>query len=367
MLYINIVVIGLLILQDFLLWVLGAYRFVDYSKQKEKVAWPMVSILVPARNEEVHLPACLQSLEKLDYPESQLQFVIADDQSDDNTLYIIKEWVTNGDNRVLVAIDSPRSKPINGKANALSQMARLARGELLLFTDADCTVNPAWVKEMVRAHRKEGGLVTGITAVRTTSLFSAMQSLDWWLTLGMIKCTSDLVGSVTAMGNNMLVSKEAYLKVGGFENLPFSVTEDFALAQALIEKGFRPVHQVSPRSLVITKGERTFVELLKQRKRWMKGAMSLPWYWILLLALQCGFFPAIIYLFIYDVYLGTGAWAMKIFVQSLFINGFARRTGIRISGPHLLLFEFYYMMVSWCTIVYYFWPSSINWKERHYK
>lgn len=366
-LYVNIIVIGFLILQDFLLWLLGTYRFIDYSTRKGKVEWPQVTILVPARNEEVHLPACLQSLERVDYPENDIQFIIGDDQSADNTPYIIKEWVTQGKNRVFVAVDSPQSKKINGKANALSQMARSANGELLLFTDADCSVNPDWVKEMVGAYRKEGGLVTGITAVGSASLFSSMQSLDWWLTLGMIKCTSDLVGSLTAMGNNMLVSKEAYLEVGGFENIPFSVTEDFALAQALIEKGFRPVHQVSPQSLVMTKGERSFVELLKQRKRWMKGAMSLPWYWILLLALQCGFFPAIISLLIYNMYWGMAVWLIKIVIQSLFISGFSDRAGIKISGLHLLLFEFYYLMVSWCTIVYYFWPSSINWKERHYR
>ena len=99
----------------------------------------------------------------------------------------------------------------------------------------------------------------------------------------------------------------------------------------------------------------------------MKGAMSLPWYWILLLAFQCGFFPAIISLLIYNMYWGMAIWLIKIVIQSLFINGFARRTGISVSGLHLLLFEFYYLMVSWCTIVYYFWPSSINWKDRHYR
>jgi cellulose synthase/poly-beta-1,6-N-acetylglucosamine synthase-like glycosyltransferase len=367
MLYINIIVIGLLILQDFLLWLLSTYRWIDHTAGKKIVNWPLVTILVPARNEEIYLAACLQSLERLDYPESRLQLIIGDDQSSDNTAYIIKEWATKGNNRVFVAVHSTQSKQINGKANALSQMARLAKGELLLFTDADCTVNPAWVKEMVSAYRVAGGLVTGITAVRTPSLFPAMQSLDWWLTLGMIKCTSDLLGSVTAMGNNMLVGKEAYLEVGGFENVPFSVTEDFALAQALIEKGFRPVHQVSSRSLVMTKAERSFAELLKQRKRWMKGAMALPWYWILLLALQCGFFPAIIYLLTYNAYWGMGIWLVKIVIQSLFIDGFAGRAGIKVASLHLLLFEFYYLMVSWCTIVYYFWPSSINWKERHYR
>ena len=139
----------------------------------------------------------------------------------------------------------------------------------------------------------------------------------------MIKCTSDLAHSVTAMGNNMLVGKEAYSAVGGFENIPFSVTEDFALAHALIGKGYKPVHQVSHRSLVMTKAEKNLFELMKQRKRWMKGAMSLPWYWILLLALQCGFFPAIIYLLIYNPFLSTGVWLGKVTIQSLFIRMFA--------------------------------------------
>jgi len=172
---------------------------------------------------------------------------------------------------------------------------------------------------------------------------------------------------VTAMGNNMLVGRSAYLEVGGFENLPFSVTEDFALAQSLIKKGFRPINQVSSRSLVMTKGERNLSDLLKQRKRWMKGAMSLPWYWILLLGLQCGFFPAIIYLFAYNLNWAIGVWLIKIFLQSLFIKGFAARAGIHVAHLQLFLFEFYYLMTSWCTIVYYFWPSSIYWKERQYK
>src|SRR5690606_8234440 len=120
MLYINIIVIVLLIAQDFLLWLFSTYRFIDHTAGKKIIDWPRVTILVPARNEEIHLPVCLQSLEKLDYPESQLQFVIADDQSADNTPYIIKEWVTKGKNRILVAVDSPQSKKINGKANALS-------------------------------------------------------------------------------------------------------------------------------------------------------------------------------------------------------------------------------------------------------
>src|SRR5690606_20837076 len=171
-------------------------------------------------------------------------------------------------------------------------------GDLLLFTDADCQVNPGWVKEMVCAFRASFGVVTGITAVRSMGFFAKMQAIDWWLTQSMIKGTADLAYSFTSMGNNMLISREAYWKVGGFQGLPFSVTEDFALAQAAIEKGYKPVQQVSAGALVMTKSEKNISELLKQRKRWMKGAMALPWYWIVLLALQCGFFPAMLFVVI---------------------------------------------------------------------
>jgi len=367
MLYLNIIVIGLLITQDILLWFLCKYHFVDHVRGEIKVQWPKVTVLVPARNEEKYLPACLRSLERLKYPQGRLQFIIGDDQSTDRTPQIIKEWVAQGKDRIFVDVASPPSQKVNGKANALSQMAKLAEGEVFLFTDADCEVGPHWVTELVSAYGARNGLITGITAVRTDSFFSAMQSMDWWLTLGMLKVSSDLSLAVAAMGNNMLVGRQAYMEAGGFEGIPFSVTEDLAMAKVLINKGYKPSHQVSDKSLVVTKSEKNLWELLKQRKRWMNGALSLPWYWILLLALQTGFFPAIVYfLFTYPVW-GFPIWLSKMVFQSLFIENFAHRSGVKVSWFHLLCFEFYYLMISWSTIVYYFWPSSINWKERQYR
>jgi cellulose synthase/poly-beta-1,6-N-acetylglucosamine synthase-like glycosyltransferase len=364
---INLAVVGLLILQDLLLWLIGKYGFIDHARHRDLKEWPKVSILIPARNEEIHLPACLQSLESLEYPEDKLQFIIGDDQSTDTTPFIIKEWTAKMGNRLMVVVDGSGRKTLNGKAHTLNQMTSLADGELLLFTDADCTVNAGWVKEMVRAYRPSFGLVTGITAVKANTVFSWMQSLDWWATLGMVKAISDLGHNVTAMGNNMLVSKQAYTEVGGFDKVASSVTEDLALAQALTKKGYRPAQQVSAGALVMTKSEKNFSDLLRQRKRWMRGAMSLPWYWKLLLGMQCGFFIAIILLLFYNIWWAIGLWLGKIIVQSLFIKGISAKAGLGIWGFYLFLFEFYYLIVSWCTIVYYFWPSSINWKERHYR
>src|SRR5690554_1355134 len=170
MMYLNIIVIGLLVAQDLLLWLIGKYRFIDHAKGKKIGMWPTVSVLVPARNEEQHLPACLESLARINYPQERLQIIVGDDHSTDNTSSIVKEWVVKGKNRLFIPVVTSDSRKVNGKANALSQMAKMAEGEFFLFTDADCMVNPSWVMELVSAYNSRHGLVTGITTVRTGSL-----------------------------------------------------------------------------------------------------------------------------------------------------------------------------------------------------
>jgi cellulose synthase/poly-beta-1,6-N-acetylglucosamine synthase-like glycosyltransferase len=366
MIYINMAVIVLLILQDFVLWILTHSNFKIYHQRDSKSKLPQVSVLVPARNEEIDLPFCLKSLSQLDYPTDRIEFIIGNDQSTDNTPGIVKDWVLQGKNRVMVEVSPADPRKINGKANALSQMVKVACGEYYFFTDADCEVPPLWIREMLKAYHSENGVITGITAVRPNSFFAAMQGMDWWITLGMVKIMADLQRPMTAMGNNMMISKEAYWTVGGFEGIPFSVTEDFTIAQALMKKGFHPIHQVIPQTLIWTKSERNIEGLLKQRKRWMNGALSLPWYWFVLLTLQFGFFPALIMVLQNNLFWGLCLWATKLIFQSLFIRDFAARTGTKVPLLYLLCFELYYLIVSWSTILYYFWPSAVNWKERKY-
>lgn len=366
MFYINMAVIVLLIIQDFFLWILTRSNFIDHAQKNRYKAFPRVSVLVPARNEENNISLCLEALSRLDYPADKIEFIIGNDQSTDRTPFMISDWVLREKNRFMVDVNPADPKKINGKANALSQMVKVASGEYYFFTDADCTVPRLWIREMQDAFLPEHGIITGITAVRPRSVFAAMQGIDWWITLGMVKIMADLRRPMTAMGNNMMVSKTAYWEVGGFEGIPFSVTEDFALAQALLEKGYHPAHQVTAKTLVWTKSERGFGGLLKQRKRWMSGAISLPWYWLILLSLQFGFYPAILAVLQQDPALGMVLWTIKLLLQSLFIRDFAGKTGTGVSLLYLLCFEFYYVIVSWSTILYYFWPSAINWKERKY-
>ena len=114
--------------------------------------FPMVSVLVAARNEELNLPYCIESLRALDYPSDRIEFLIGDDQSSDQSSKIIKAF-QELDKRVIYQEIIPEQSGLLAKANVLDQLAGKAKGEYLLFVDADVVVNPQWARGMVVEQR----------------------------------------------------------------------------------------------------------------------------------------------------------------------------------------------------------------------
>lgn len=367
MITVGLIGIMLLLIQNLFLVISLRTNFKDFSKAEIK-DFPLISILIPSRNEAAQLPHCLEALAKLDYPKDKLQILLGDDNSTDLTSQIIQSWIEINPHAQFCEIkENQFPKMINGKANALAQMAKFAIGEYLLFTDADCTVPKYWVKEMTAAAlESKAGFVTGVTSIKHKGLFSVLQDLDWIFSLGMIKVLSDLGLSVTTMGNNMLISKEAYDAVGGFENVEFSLTEDFEIAQAIQREGFAGCHQVSAANLIYTNGQPSWGSLWEQRKRWMYGAMKLPFLMKLLLGLQALFLPLVVFLIYHYLWLGCWLWLIKLIFQSYFIFQLKKKVRQNINLFYLIVFEIYYLFTAWTTILYYFWPSKINWKGRKY-
>jgi cellulose synthase/poly-beta-1,6-N-acetylglucosamine synthase-like glycosyltransferase len=360
-------IIFLLILQDALLIFFLRYHFLVYPIVDRK-KWPKITVLIPARNESENLPECLRSLEKMDYPKDQLQIILGNDQSTDGTLTIMKDWqMKDVEVKIIDIQENPSPQKMNGKAHALSKMIEEATGDYLLFTDADCEVGELWVKSMVSAVvQSKASYVTGVTWVKSEGLFQRLQNLDWVLTLGMVKVMTDRGKSITSMGNNMLIHKNDYLTVGGFEAAPFSLTEDFEIAKCLNQHGFEGIHHVSKENLVFTKGKSTIKSLLSQRQRWMSGAMGLSFPWKLLLGLQVLFFPAILLFLMSNGWIAGWIWFVKILLQSYFIRQVLSKTEQYIPWKTLFLFEIYYIYTSWMTLLYYFFRSTVEWKGRKY-
>lgn len=357
---------GLLIVQYVVLLIFLKENWKNHFSQSKRT--PKVSVLVAARNEEKHLHGLLRSLAKLDYPADQLEILIADDQSEDRTAQIVAEWVGNGANGKLISISSDQRNLFqkNGKANALAILSEQASGDYYFFTDADCEVPGNWINEGINCFDKKTGLVIGITQVKSRNLFQKMQEIDWWNTLGIVKAVTDLNLPATGLGNNMVISREAYDECGGFKKIPFSLTEDLEISKAISKHGFKIKHQVSENFLLKTKAEKDLSSLLKQRKRWMAGVLTLSFSWKIILGLQFLYYPAILVLIGINWQLGLSILGFKILFQSLFLSFFSGKVKQKIGLLPLLLFEFYQIWNLSLTILYYFWPGQIEWKSRKY-
>ena len=240
----------------------------------EETDLPGVSVIVAARNEEKNILRCLESLDKLIYPEGKLEIILVDDQSTDNTGRIIDEFIS--DKKIFRKIISKKeTEKLKGKTNALANGLEVANNEIIMTTDADCEVKPTWVKRTASYYFNNVGMVNGVTTQTAFDHFSGMQSLDFIYLLIVASSTINLGNPISCIGNNMSYRKEAYDEVGGYENLPFSVTEDFNLMMAIhrLEK-YKIIFPVDKDTLVTSLPCPDIKSLLHQKKRWAVGGLG---------------------------------------------------------------------------------------------
>lgn len=137
--------------------------------------WPRVSLLIPAHQEEAHLEQKLRQSLALDYPSELLEIIVCSDGSEDRTAQLALR-VADEDDRVRVLIKSQRE----GKAAALNDMAALATGQVLVFTDASASLEPKTLRELVLALSMPNvGVATCAYAVRAGKSATGAERQYW--------------------------------------------------------------------------------------------------------------------------------------------------------------------------------------------
>lgn len=329
-------------------------------------ARPRVSILVAARNEAATIMRCLESLHRLHYPPGLLEILIADDASTDDTAAIVARYIADKPQFRLLRVRH-RLGTARGKSNALAHLCRAATTHYFFITDADMCLPPEWVHTMLAATADARvGIVTGITTAGG-SWFGRLQGLDWLFGMNLIRLLSDLGLPVTAIGNNMLVTRAAYESIGGYEALAFSITEDLQLFSLIVRQGWRFRNLCSAGVLGVTVPQPTAVCLLRQRKRWMKGAVRLPAFLSVLFGGYALFYVIVCWPGLLPVAWVWGLYAGKLLCQTLFLHSTLRQVGRRESLAVLLLYEPYLCLMSVAVVGYTLWPGAIWWKERQYQ
>lgn len=360
---IAIIIVGSAILIELLLIIFWASNFKSSPTILEN--YPTVDILIAARNEQDNIAACLNSLVVLDYPKEKITICVGDDASDDNTWQLIEKYAAEHSHIQGFQITKQITRG-NGKANVLAQLAHKCQGDWIFITDADIQVPKLWVHTMLAsASTKKAELVTGTSLVEGKPWLAKFQRLDWLYATSMLKVISDLGVPVTTMGNNMAIRRKVYEGVGGFENLPFSVTEDLELFKA-VQKNHKTINLWSPDVLNKSTPQPSLVGLLKQRKRWMRGAFELPFQLLGILILEAIYLPAILILIFCNPMLGCSLWLLKWVLKYMFGYLSAKKLEENVSIFDSFVAEWYSVFFSLASVLYYFWPGKIAWKGRKY-
>ena len=202
----------------------------------------MVSVLIPARNEERSIANCVGSILAQDYP--SFEVLVLDDQSSDATRTILERMaIAHPELRILHG--EPPSGNQVGKNWACSQLARQAQGELLLFTDADTLHRSDTLQIIVATLMGEGAdLLTGFPhqEVHTWGERLLVPFFSWaflcFIPLA-LAYKLRLPFLSMAVGQLMLFRRDAYLAIGGHDFVGSSMVDDISLARRIKASGLR--------------------------------------------------------------------------------------------------------------------------------
>jgi chlorobactene glucosyltransferase len=204
----------------------------------------MVSVIIPARNEAHIIETVVRSVLASDY--APFEVLVVDDRSTDDTAAIVRR-IAAEDARLRLVAGSELPAGWFGKPWACAQGYRAARGELLLFTDADTRHAPELLSRAVGALEDlRADMLSVIAHQRCVTFWERIVMPQIWLLLG-LRYPPEKVNRATkpsqvvANGQFILATRAAYEQLGTHAAVRHEVAEDLALAQATVRAGRRLV------------------------------------------------------------------------------------------------------------------------------
>jgi chlorobactene glucosyltransferase len=226
----------------FLLSLANHYEMWRFTHGPEIIDGPLVSVLIPARNEEKNIERCLNSLRNQIY--KNYEILVINDNSTDGTGKIL-ERISAEDNRIKVFTGKSLPDDWYGKPFALHQLSANAKGEILLFTDADTIHNPSSISWAVTNLQKlDADMISGYIGqvflkfgeVITVPLMFFLTGFVIPLFLNRFSRKSWFSA---AIGQYIAIKHEVFKAIGGCETFKKKTSEDIYMARFVKRKGYK--------------------------------------------------------------------------------------------------------------------------------
>lgn len=234
--------------------------------------YPMITVLIPAHNEEMVIARTVDAMSRLIYPKDRLEIIVVNDCSKDKTGKILAEKCVKYPQLKVVTLEPPAGA--KGKSNALNHGLKESKGEYIVVYDADNTPERRAVLYLVQAILKDEKLGAVVGKFRTRNKEASLLtrfinvetlSFQWLLQAG--RC--HFFGITTIPGTNFIVRRSLLESMNGWN--VNALTEDTELTIRIYDSGYRIFWL--PHAVTWEQEPETLRVWIKQRTRWAQGNM----------------------------------------------------------------------------------------------
>ena len=331
-----------------------------YSKYREELIpepnfYPLITILVPAYNEEKVIRNTIEALIETDYPKKEI--IAIDDGSTDKTLDVLNEFR----DKITVL-----NKKNGGKATALNYGLNFSNGEIVVIVDADTIIGKHALKQILKSFDVEGRVaaVAGNVKVRNRmNLLTKCQALEYILGIQIIRRAFDVFGAITIVPGALGAFRREVLTSSGAYHSG-TIVEDFDATVKILKSGL--ITQGSTEATAYTEAPNTLIDFFKQRKRWYRGnlqvlfrhldavtnprfgflqRMAFPYLIISMLATPIIGFVSLANAII-GIMFGDGIFVLQVYLIFLVVHYLMSALAIRIDGDDMRMLPYAGLLVT---------------------
>lgn len=332
---------------------LSAGLLYKVKKRKPTDELLTITVVVAARNESSRIIATIQALQKQIYDQNHWEAIIIDDHSSDSTFTLADEYIKNKNitNIQIIHAQTPTSTLL-GKKNALDTGIKIAKGEIIAVTDADCIPSETWLVRINEHFVDDVDWLAGYSPLYTgkSKILQGVKNVERASIFAVTAGSFFLRIALTCTARNMAYRKTVFTRVGGFSGIGHIQSGDDDLLLLKSRKAIkRYTFMYEEDSHVPAFDIKTKAQMINQETRRASKWIYYPLYLQLICVVVFAFFLALLVaivasIFVKDLWIPTLlSFVFKSIAEIVLITTFLLKIKRVRLLPYLLLAEIGYI------------------------